>query len=225
MYIGLAILGTVLAAAALVSLTVLLLRRAFAPDAIWCELRPVSRRDAKAVCDLMRHAFGEETPSVTRILEWQRRNTTVMTAVYSKRLSGGKVVQTLVGVFKIVPLRGKAIALLEVEQLSGANLPPDFIAAPGEKPAAFYIGDILGVTSRARGDVLRGLFTAVKACARDGAPFYTRPLSLHGARLVRKYNFVPVVAALKVGALGRIHRLATIHDAPTRSDIKKLKGS
>lgn len=43
LYIGLAILGTVLAAAALVSLTVLLLRRAFAPDAIWCELRPPCR--------------------------------------------------------------------------------------------------------------------------------------------------------------------------------------
>lgn len=43
----------------------------------------------------MQRIFGDETPSVTRMLQWQRQNKTVLTSVYLQRLTGGRKRSTL----------------------------------------------------------------------------------------------------------------------------------
>ncbi len=217
-YLGLDVAGACLAIAGITGLAALVLSRALARDAAWCEFRPVCRGDAKEVHELMSQAFGEESPSINRVLEWQRRNRAVMTAVYVKKLVRGKVSRRLVGVFKILPLTAEAVTLLEREQLTGANISPAFIAGPNEQPAGLYIGDVLAVSAHAKGELLRQLMTVLQAGAKAGIPLYARPLTAHGARLVRKYHFVPVTSELTPGTLGRIHRLhasvATASGAP-----------
>jgi hypothetical protein len=204
---GLAVVGFVLAGTGLLGVAAFLLTRMFAKDATWSEFRPVSRGDAKAVRHMMSEAFGDESPTPTRILEWQRRNGGVMTAVYTKKLVAGKASRELVGVFKIVPLKREAIGLIEREEVTGANFPPELIADPAETPAGLYIGDVLAVTARAKGDLLRQLIGALKRRSTPSTPLYTRPLTSHGSRLVRKYGFKPVASDLPAGALGRIHKL------------------
>jgi hypothetical protein len=208
LFLLLALLGTTLAVIGLVALVVLILTRLLAKDSTWCEFRPVSRSNAKEVRELMSDAFGDESPTAKRMLDWQRRNGAVMTAVYIKKLVRGKTSRKLVGVFKIVPVKQEAIPFLEREEISGATFPPEFVAGPDEAAAGLYIGDVLAVTSRAKGDLLRQLISALKRQGHTGIPLYTRPLTDHGARLVKKYDFRPVAADLVVGSIGRIHKLA-----------------
>lgn len=175
--------------------------------AAWCESRPVSKRDVQPVVELMRRFFGEETPSPSRMLEWQRRNKTVLTAVYMKKLKRGKIDKELVGVFKILPLTEQAVDLLESEQKTGATLKAQDIAGEGDKAAALYIGDVVASTRDGKAEVLRQLKQRVEPQIDLGVPVYTRPLTADGARLVQKYNFVPVMKEIPSGAAGRIHKL------------------
>lgn len=175
--------------------------------AAWYESRPVSKRDVQPVVELMRRFFGEETPTPSRMLEWQRRNKTVLTAVYVKKLKRGKIDKELVGVFKILPLTQQAVDLLESEQKTGATLKAQDIAKEGGEAAALYIGDVVASTRNGKAEVVRQLKHRVEPQIDLGVPVYTRPLTADGARLVRKYNFIPVMKEIPSGAPGRIHKL------------------
>jgi hypothetical protein len=207
LYLAVAVAGLALGAVAVIGIAVLLVALAFGRSSTWCEIRPVSKRDVKPVFELMKHFFGEETPSRSRMLEWQRRNKTVLTAVYAKKLRGGRTTQRLVGVFKVLPLTPQAVALFESEQLTGATLSANHIAAEGEKVAALYIGDVAASTHQGKAEVLRQLKHAVELQLKPGASVYTRPLTADGIRLVRKYNFIPVMNEVLPGSAGRIHKL------------------
>jgi len=207
--VGLTVTGIAVGTAGLLGIAALTLRRITKRDAVWCEFRAVSRANVREVHELMMHTFGEESPTTTRILEWQRRNSTVMTAVYIKRLASGNVTRSLVGVFKIVPLKAEGVALVEQERLPGGAIPAALVTGQGDAPAGFYIGDVLAVTVRAKGELLRQMLTALRKAATGGTPIYTRPLTADGARLVHKYGFVPVADSVPAGSLGRIHRFAT----------------
>lgn len=173
----------------------------------WYESRAVSKRDVQRVVELMRRFFGEETPTPSRMLEWQRRNKTVLTAVYLKKLKRGKIDKELIGVFKILPLTQQAVDLLESEQKSGATLKAQDIANEGGEAAALYIGDVVALTRGGKAEVLRQLKQRVEPQIDLGVPVYTRPLTADGARLVLKYNFIPVMKEIPSGAPGRIHKL------------------
>ncbi len=214
LYLAFAIVGSFLAAIALIGIVILLLSLAFGRPSTWCEFRPVTRRDVRQVFELMQEYFGEETPSCTRILEWQRRNKAVLTAVYCKKLKGGRTKQELVGVFKVFPLTQQTVELLETEKVSGATLGASNIAAEGDDVAALYIGDVLASTRQGRAEVVRQLKYCIMRQLKPGISVYTRPLTSDGARLVRKYNFVPVMKDVPSGSVGRIHKLNAA-DFPT----------
>jgi hypothetical protein len=216
LYLALAVAGSALAAVALIGIAVLLLVFALGRSSTWCEIRPVSKRDVKPVFELMKQFFGEETPSRNRMLEWQRRNKMVLTAVYVKKLRGGRTTQKLVGVFKVLPLTSQAVALLESEQLTGATLSANHIAAEGDQVAALYIGDVAASTHQGKAEVLRQLKHAVERQLKPGVSVYTRPLTADGIRLVRKYNFIPVTKELSPGSAGRIHKLIAGDDIPPK---------
>jgi hypothetical protein len=213
LYLGFAIVGSALAAIALIGIAVLLLAHVFARPSTWCEFRPVARRDVRQVFELMQEFFGEETPSCSRILEWQRRNNAVLTAVYCKKLKHGRTKQELIGVFKVFPLTKQTVELLETEQVSGATLGASNIAAEGDEVAALYIGDVVASTRQGRAEVVRQLKYCIMRQLKPGISVYTRPLTSDGARLVRKYNFLPVMKDVPPGSVGRIHKLNTA-DSP-----------
>ena len=207
LYLIFAVVGAVLAAVGLLGITVLLLGLALGRPSTWCESRPVSRRDVQRVFELMRRFFGDETPSITRMLEWQRRNKTVLTAVYIKTLRGGRTRPKLVGVYKILPLTPQAVELLESERKTGATLSARDIATESDQLAGFYIGDVVASTREGKAEVIRQLKQRVRGQLRPGVSVYTRPLTSDGARLVRKYNFIPIMDGLAPGSMGRIHKL------------------
>jgi hypothetical protein len=134
-YVIVAIAGAALGAISLVGIFGLFIGPILSGRRTWCECKPVSRRNIHAVFDLMQHFFGDETPRVTRMLQWQRQNKTVLTAVYLEQLTGGRKHSTLVGVYKIIPLTAEAVEALECERKTGATIKPDDIAAEGEAPA------------------------------------------------------------------------------------------
>jgi hypothetical protein len=207
LYIVLAIAGAAIGSIALVGLAALLIDLAVGRQRAWCECRPVSRRNIHEVFELMQRFFGDETPSVTRMLQWQRQNKTVLTAVYLQRLSGGRKRSKLVGVYKIVPLTATAVEALVSERKTGATLQPSDIMAETDEPAGLYIGDVVATTTKAKGEVVRQLKHSVKKQLRAGISVYTRPLTSHGTRLVRKYQFAPVMNDISPGSTGRIHVL------------------
>jgi len=207
LYIGLAIAGAALGAIALVGIVALLVDLALGQSKTWCECRPVSRRNIQPVFDLMRRFFGDETPAISRMLAWQRQNKTVLTAMYLKKLRGGRKRQTLVGVFKVVPLTMQAVVLLESERKTGTTLNARDIAGEVDNPAGLYIGDVVALTTKAKGEVIRQLKNSVKKQLRPGIFVYTRPLTSAGTRLVRKYDFVPIIDGVVPGSTGRMHKL------------------
>lgn len=176
------------------------------PSVSWLECQPVSRSNVRAVYEFMRKYFGDESPRQNRILEWQQINRDILTAVYDKRISRGEPRRELVGVFKILPLKEVAIELLESEEITGATIGSDVIAAEGEPVRALYIGDVVACTQQGKAEVLRQLKNMINRRFGSGIPIYTRPLTSHGARLVRKYGFVPVVDDVVPGSVGRIHK-------------------
>lgn len=175
-------------------------------EALQC--RPVSRSNVRAVHALLKDAFGDETPSISRMLAWQRRNRGVLTALYTKQLERGIRTETLVGVFKILPLTVDGEKLVAREQRTGTTLSARHIATDADETTAFYIGDILAVTSRAKAEVLRQLNRVLRPELNRGMPVYTRPLTRDGARLVHTYGFMPVAQAATAGDAGRIHKLS-----------------
>jgi len=174
----------------------------------WLECRPVSHSNVQAVHAFLKDAFGDETPTTSRMLEWQRRSRGAMTALYTKQLERGVGTKTLVGVFKILRLTADGEKLVAREQRTGTTLSPRDIATDAEQTTAFYLGDILAVTSRAKGEVLRQLNQVLGREHARGMPVYTRPLTRDGARLVRTYGFVPVAQGVIAGDAGRIHKLS-----------------
>jgi DNA-binding winged helix-turn-helix (wHTH) protein len=176
------------------------------PSVSWLECQPVSRSNVRSVYEFMRKYFGDESPRQNRILEWQQINRHILTAVYDKRLSRGEPRRELVGVFKILPLKEVAIELLESEEITGATIGSDVIAAEGEPVKALYIGDVVACTQQGKAEVLRQLKNLITRRFGTGIPVYTRPLTSHGARLVRKYGFLPVVENVVPGSVGRIHK-------------------
>ncbi len=206
-YLASSVAGSALAVIGLTSIAILVFGAALRRPSTWCDCRPVSRRDVQSVFELMHRFFGDETPSITRMLEWQRRNKTVLTAVYSKRLRGGRTVQKLVGVYKVLPLTSQAVALLESEKKSGTTLSKHDIAAAGDEIAGLYIGDVVASTRHGKAEIIRQLKQRVEAQLKLGVTVYTRPLTSDGARLVRKYSFSPVMNEIAPGSAGRIHNL------------------
>ena len=207
LYVALAIAGAVFAAIALVGIAALLADLALGRRRTWCECRPVSRRNVQRVFELMQRFFGSETPTVTRMMSWQRRNRTVLTAVYLKRITDRRKTGTLVGVYKVVPLTAQAVALLRAERKTGNTLKVGDIAAETDKPAGLYIGDVVAITAKAKGEVITQLKQSVKNQLRPGIFIYTRPLTSAGTRLVRKYDFAPVIDGITPGSTGRMHML------------------
>jgi hypothetical protein len=217
LFLSFAVAGGILATIGLFAALVLLLQPILRRRSTWCEFEAISKQNVKAAYKLMAGFFGDETPSTTRMLEWQKRNKNVLTAVYTKELSGGKTKRRLVGIFKVLPLTQQAVELLELEQVSGATMNPSHIAGEGEEVAALYVGDVLAVDRAAKADVLRQLKAAVRRQSKAGVPIYTRPLTADGARLVRKYKFTPVLEGLPPGSVGRIHKLV-VPDLATTID-------
>src|SRR3982751_2260504 len=182
-YLTLTIAGGVLGAAALLGLTILVAGSVVGRPKTWCECRAVSRRNVQPVFELMRHFFGDETPSITRMLQWQRQNKTVLTAVYLTQLTGGRKRARLVGVYKVIPLTAEAVAQVAAERKTGAMIQVRDIAKENETPAGLYIGDVAALTIKAKGEVLRQLRKSIQSQVRPGVSVYTRPLTTHGARL------------------------------------------
>jgi len=174
----------------------------------WCFTRQVSRSQLKLVHDYLAKWFGSEIPPVRRMGDWHRRNNTIFQAIYRKRLSWGKTSMDLVGVFKVLPLTAEATLLLEQERVTGTTFLKEHIARKGETPASLYVGDVAGDTSQAKAEILRSLQRLVGDHIDAGIPIYTRPLTKHGARLVRKYDFSPINTDISCGAAGRIHKLS-----------------
>lgn len=212
-YFGLSIAGAVLGLVALIGMATLLLSAMFSRPSCWCEFRPVSKRDSRKVFELMQEHFGEETPSCTRMMDWQRRNKNVLTAVYCKTLKAGRTKEELVGVFKVFPLTPQTVELLESEKISGSTISANHIAPEGDPVAGLYIGDVVASTRQGRAEVIRQLKHSITVQSNPGIPIYTRPLTTDGGRLVQKYKFVPVMNDVRSGSVGRIHRLLLANEA------------
>jgi hypothetical protein len=218
-YIASLVVGLAMVSVALVGIVALMVLRLLSRMTrpyTWCECVLPSQRDLQAVHDFMTRWFGNETPSITRMRDWHRRNKTVFTAIYMKELAHGAVAKTLVGVFKVLPLAQDAVALIESEQVTGANLTAEHLVKFGERAAGLYIGDVAAMNRRAKGEVVRRLRLIVQQYAANKVPIYTRPLTSDGVRLVRKYLFVPVLRGIASGTPGRIHKLSNISKTDSR---------
>ena len=59
----------------------------------------------------------------------------------------------LVGSFKLLPLTAKGVRAIDLGQATGSTFRSEHISGGRSRPAAYYVGDVVGTTTFARGSL------------------------------------------------------------------------
>lgn len=134
---------------------------------------------------------------------WHSRNPNIFRLVVEANPFTGA--SKIVASFKAVPLKNVTIAFLELEALTGTNLPVEHIVKPKGKPSAWYIGDLVSTDRASAIAIMREMVEYLSANLQPDTPIYARGLTEKGLALLRDFQFEPV-GDHKM-ELGRICRL------------------
>lgn len=148
------------------------------------------RSDLPELYELYSKQFGDDIPTLERMRTWYSRNPNIFRIVVLKDVISGA--RKIVASFKAVPLKNVTIAFLELEALSGTNLPEDHIVRPRGRASAWYLGDLVSTSRVSAIAVMRDLVEYLSANVQADTPIYARGLTEKGLSLLRDYYFEPV---------------------------------
>lgn len=99
------------------------------------------------------------------------------------------------GAFAILPLNAEATDAFESNRMTGAQITLEHIVRRSGDAASIYVGSILsGQNSFERAATLSAFKNKMNAIAAGRRiPFYTRPVSKDGQRIVTKMGYRPVI--------------------------------
>ena len=148
------------------------------------ECGPSRRDELKAL-----HDFGEDDFGRVSALS-------LMEGLYDKhpksfwsvRSAVGSEDQKLVGYFIMYPLSQRSCVAVEQGRLTGLNLAHSDITTSFKKARGIYVGAVYGISLRPQAVALEGLKNQL-AVYGARLPFYARPVSPDGKRIMTKYGF------------------------------------
>ena len=161
--------------------------------------------DLPGLHDLYRRYFSDV--AATEVMAtWQRRCRDAFTIVQriSRESAWSSRLQT-VGSFKLLPLNCDGVKAIESGEATGSTLRPEHICSKGERPAAFYLGDVVG-RGLARGVVV-GQLIATRSRLPNGTLIYARPLTADGCRIMTSEGFVKVSDGWSEPEIGSLCKL------------------
>ena len=148
--------------------------------------------------------FGGEVSSLTTMRAWQDRNPEVFSILYRVRRKRYAETREVVGYFCAIPLTRRGLSKILAGEYS-RNLLRQDIQSPRKPCAAIYIGAIVGVSQKAKGNILlmasREVESSLKSRTRT---ILTRPITEDGLRIALKNGFAPMNQ-------GNRHELGTVH--------------
>ena len=159
--------------------------------------------DLPSIHALYADHFGEEVPSIDLMRSWLSRCKTCFALVNRVVRRNGLVTeQQLVGSFKLLPLTKAGIEAIERGTATGSSFRPEHISTNKKRSVvAYYVGDVVGTTRRARGMVILYLRAA---CNDIQLPLYARPLTEDGVRVMMKYGFTHISNITRQPEIGRM---------------------
>ncbi len=157
------------------------------------ESLPATVSDLPGLHEMFRKQFGDDAPKIEKMFEWDKAHPEQLFKVVKSRHKRFSTDHTVVGAFKVLRANQIAATLLDQERLSGTSFESGHIARRGERPFAIYIGDVLGVSAVAQGQVMHFLITYLQTESDAGVRyFYSRPLSARGLSWTMQNGFVAV---------------------------------
>jgi hypothetical protein len=169
--------------------------------------------DLRRLHDCYEDKFGKDVPSVELMNSWLNRCETAFALIYTEVRERLSVKLKLVGSFKLLPLTKQAVEQLEGGRTSGSTFEPEHICAPGDAPAAFYVGDLFAEGS-AGGAVLYYLDAKCRDLLKRGLTIYARPFTAQGRRVMMNRGFVQVSNGKEELEMRQLCRLAAPPSLP-----------
>jgi hypothetical protein len=140
------------------------------------------------------HAFCEgilgAVANIQLVREWHDKNPNVLYWVNAQMSQPYQQQSSIVGVFSVFPITDEAAQLFSQNKLRGSALTANYVVAPGEDPAAIYIGAVAARGPRAKQQTLIALMGYVTALtAKKASIVYTCPVTNDGLRVAKQYGF------------------------------------
>jgi pimeloyl-ACP methyl ester carboxylesterase len=159
--------------------------------------------DFKTMHEIALSLFGPAISDIARMCDWRRKNRRIFSVVKRVSVAPRKRDESIVGYFCVMPLRADAIEKLRCEEITGAEIEPQFILPDNKEPDGLYIGGVAGVDKHSRGSVLHFLLEHLRAF-KKGRPLrvLARPVTPSGLRIVEQYGMQP---ADGIGGLNHIY--------------------
>jgi hypothetical protein len=151
---------------------------------------------------LYQQTFGQNVPSLEAMVGWHQRNPTVFIKVTETDVKSG--ITLIAASAKIMPLRKRAINLLETCVVTGTTISPTDIVKMGGTPACVYVGDVIAIKD-CRNLLMSAIVKRLKALVSHRTTLYLRPLTRIGLSYAVEYGFTPVNGQ---GGLGQLYRLS-----------------
>jgi hypothetical protein len=188
--------------------TLALIKRVILPPGCYrFECTAAEAEDLELLWTFYSSFFGKDVPALATMRLWHQRNPEMFWMLYKvSRPRPGRINRTLVGSFKICPVNGACVSLLEREAVSGTTIPVDAIV-PMKDSSALYVGDVAATDKYARAALVAYLDSEVRRANRRGLPIYARPLTNEGFHLLTVHGFCPTSASSSDKQLGRIFKL------------------
>lgn len=162
--------------------------------------------------------FGSQAPSLDKMVRWSSRNRKIFHAKFEADPITNRTVIT--ASYKLVPVKKEAVRLLKAELLSGTSFEEDQIVKCGGRPAAWYVGDLVGTSEASKRAIMRDLAMNLAEDVRDDTPVFARPLSAEGLHLVQRFRLKPVA-----GQDGELDRIYWVSGKELRKQVRKLRSS
>jgi hypothetical protein len=144
--------------------------------------------------------FGDEAPSMDSIMEIHRHNPQTFWKFVDAEIDNGP--SKIRGTLKLLTLRKSIRKRLDAGTVNGRTLTTKDITKPNSRPAAIYVGGVIGDLP-VRSLMMAQVVFLLYGYALKGIPIYARPLKHAGLRCLEKFGFEPVIEP----GLGHIYRL------------------
>lgn len=151
---------------------------------------PAHSLELTGLHQLYTRLFGEDVPTLAQMRLWHAINKNIFQLVVEKDTATGT--RTIVGSFKVVPLKKEAIGYLELGVVTGTTLDANHIVKPGGRPSAWYIGDVVSTSKMSAHFVMKALLEYLSDHLNERTPIFARALSEKGLKYLREFNFTPV---------------------------------
>jgi len=192
---------------------------------IWA--RTANHSDLRALYEFL-HKKWDEVPSVEKMTSWQERCDTGFWLFFNgaKRRDLG-VNLKLIGAFKILPITQQAVDDLERGLTTGSQFDAEHICLSSERPAAYYVGDLLVTDEHFNAAVLYDLDAKCIEIIKSDLPIYARPFTKKGVKVMEHRGFLTFPennSNLQINKLSKLDpRFATTSPFELRRSPRKRK--